>query len=171
MVEVTTTQYALSHRLLRFLASTLTGGMIAQIVSSLTVYLLINDSQAAGMVEHLVIQHLSYYFLGCAFAILSIANILIRRGAHSLKSVRLPSLIAMIAIATVSFLLIPRMDYLRETALIDGMPVMLSPYANYFQILNVLVIVLLIIQLFSSALVAWRLSDRQLPKVDTNRGN
>lgn len=171
MVEVTKTQYPLSHRLLRFLASILTGGMIAQPICCLTAYLLINDSQAAGMVGHLVIQHLSYYFLGCAFAILSIANILIKRGACYLKNIRLPALIVMIAIATVSFLLIPRMDYLRETALIDGMPVMLSPFANYFQILNVLVMLLLTIQLFSSALVAWRLSDRQLPQMDTNRGN
>lgn len=163
MVEVTKPQYPLSHRLLRFLASILIGGMIAQLLCCLTAYLLINDSQAAGMVGHLVIQHLSYYFLGCAFAILSVANILIKRGAESLKNVRLPSLIVMMAIAAVSFLLIPRMDYLRETALIDGMPVMLSPFANYFQILNILAILLLAIQLLSSALVAWRLSDRQLP--------
>jgi len=163
MVEVTNPQYPLSHRLLRFLASILIGGMIAQLLCCLTAYLLINDSQAAGMVGHLVIQHLSYYFLGCAFAILSVANILIKRGAESLKNVRLPSLIVMMAIAAVSFLLIPRMDYLRETALIDGMPVMLSPFANYFQILNILAILLLAIQLLSSALVAWRLSDRQLP--------
>ena len=77
----------------------------------------------------------------------------------------------MIAIAAVSFLLIPRMDYLRETALIDGMPVMLSPFADYFQILNVLAILLLITQLISGALVAWRLSDCQLPEVDANRGD
>jgi len=171
MVEASRPQYPLSHRLLRFLAGILTGGMIAQLICCLTAYLLINDSQAAGMVGHLVIQHLSYYFLGCAFAILSIANILIKRGANSLKNVRLPALIAMIAIAAVSFLLIPRMDYLRETALIDGMPVMLSPFANYFQILNVLAILLLITQLISGALVAWRLSDGQLPEVDANRGD
>lgn len=171
MVEAFRPQYPLSHRLLRFLAGILAGGMIAQLVCCLTAYLLINDSQAAGMVGHLVIQHLSYYFLGCAFAILSIANMLIKRGVSSLKNVRLPSLIVMIAIAAVSFLLIPRMDYLRETALIDGMPVILSPFANYFQILNVLAILLLIIQLSAGVLVAWRLSDGQLPEVDSYRGN
>ena len=161
MVEVIRPQHPLTYRLLSFLAHILTGGTIAQICCCLAAYFLMNDSQAAGMVAHIVVQHLSYYFLGCAFAILSIANILIKRGSAPLKNIRLPALIFMVAVATVSFLLIPRMDYLRETALVDGMPVMLSPFANYFQILNALVILLLAIQLFCSALVAWRLSARQ----------
>lgn len=161
MVEVTKHQYLLTHRLLRSLAYILAGGMAAQILCCIAAYLLIYDSQAAGMVGHLVIQHLSYYFLGCAFAILSIANILIKRGVAPLRRIRLLALILILTIAIVSFLLIPRMDFLRETALIDGMPVMLSPFAGYFQILNALAILLLVVQFFSSALVAWRLSDRQ----------
>jgi hypothetical protein len=161
MVEVRKTHHPLAHRLLCFLAYILVGGMIAQILCCSAAYLLINDSQAAGMVGHLVIQHLSYYFLGCAFAILSIANILIKRGASPLRRIRLLALILILAIAAVSFLLIPRMDYLRETALIDGMPVMLSPFANYFQILNALVILLMAVQFVSSAIVAWRLSSHQ----------
>lgn len=158
MVEVISPQHPLSHRLLRFLASILAGGIISQTIACLAAYLFINDSQAAGMVANIVVQHLSYYFLGCAFVILSMTNILIKRGAYSIKNVRLPSLLLMISIATVSFLLIPRMDYLRETALIDGMPVMLSPFANYFQILNALVTVLLLSQIISSVLITWRLS-------------
>jgi hypothetical protein len=161
MVEIIRLQHPLAYRLLRFLACILAGGMIAQIYACLVTYLLINDSQAAGMVANIVVQQLSYYFLGCAFAILSIANILIRRGSSPLKNIRLPLLILMMAVAVVSFLLIPRMDYLRDTALIDGMPVMLSPFANYFQILNVLVMLLLLTQIISSALVAWRLVDSE----------
>jgi len=171
MVEVIRPQHPLTYRLLSFLAYILSGGIIAQICCCLAVYFLMHDSQAAGMVAHIVVQHLSYYFLGCAFVILSIANILIKRGSASLKNVRLPALILMMAVAAVSFLLIPRMDYLRETALVDGMPVMLSPFANYFQILNSLAFLLLAIQLFCSALVAWRLSARQSPQVDSNRGH
>ncbi|MBU3616015.1 DUF4149 domain-containing protein [Polynucleobacter sp. JS-Polo-80-F4] len=161
MVEPIRLQHPLTHRLLRFLACMLAGGIISQAIACIAAYLFINDSQAAGMVAHIVVQQLSYYFLGCAFAILSIANILIKRDASSLKKIRLPLLILMIAVAVVSFLLIPRMDYLRETALIDGMPVMLSPFANYFQVLNILVILLLLTQIISSALVAWRLIDSE----------
>jgi len=162
MVEVIRPRHPLTYQLLHCLACLLAGGMIAQTVACIAAYWLINDSQAAGMVANIVVQHLSYYFLGCSFAILSVANILIKRGARSLKNVRLPSLALMLAIAAVSFLLIPRMDYLRETALLDGMPVMLSPFTNYFQILNALVTLLLLIQLFSGVLLAWRLSDNTL---------
>ena len=163
MVEALKTQYSFSCRLLRLLACLMAGGIIAQGVSCITAYLLMPDSQAAGMIAHFLIQDLSYYFLGCAFVILSLANILIKRGMSSLKSIRIPSLILILTIATPSFLLIPRMDYLRETALLDGMPVMLSPFANYFLILNSLTFLLLVVQIFFSVVIAWRLSNTQLP--------
>jgi len=161
MVEVAGPQYKPAYQLLRMLSGLLAGGVLAQAISCLAAYLLINDSQAAGMVAHLLIQHLSYYFLGCAFLILSIGNILIKRGIFWLRPLRVPSLILVLVTAVSSFLLTPRMDYLRETALLDGMPVMLSPFANYFLILNSLVSLLLFIQLISSISLAWRLCNRQ----------
>lgn len=157
MVEVMRPQHPFAYQLLRFLACLLAGGIISQVIACLVAYIFINDSQAAGMVANIVVQHLSHYLLGCSFAILSIANILIKRGAYPLKNLRLSLLILMMSVAAASFLLIPRMDYLRETALLEGMPVMLSPFANYFQILNALVILLLLTQIISSTLVAWRL--------------
>ena len=137
------------------------GGIIAQALGCLSAYLIMEDLQAGGMVAHLLIEQLSYYFLGCAFIILSLSNILIRRGLSVLKTIRLPSLTLIVSIAVASFLLIPRMDYLRETALQDGMPVMLSPFANYFAILNSLTLLLLCVQIFSSALIVWRLGQHQ----------
>ena len=162
MVEAIRTPYPLAFRLLRLIACILAGGITVQVFSCLVVYFLVNDSQAAGMIAHLLIQDLSYYFLGCAFVILSLANILIKRGISSLRSVRTPSLTLILAVAATSFLLIPRMDYLRETTLQGGMPVMLSPLANYFLILNSLTFLLLCAQIFSSILIAWRLSDTSL---------
>jgi hypothetical protein len=90
--------------------------------------------------------------------ILSLSNLLIKRGISQLKRVRWPLLILVVSVATASFLLIPRIDHLRETALEDGMPVMLSPFANYFVILNSIVFLLLCAQIFCGALVAWRLA-------------
>lgn len=164
MVEVMKPQHPLAYQLLRSLACILAGGAISQAIACLAAYLFINDSQAAGMVANIVVQHLSYYFLGCAFAILSLANILIKRGASSLKNIRLALLILIMTVAAASFLLIPRMDYLRETALVDGMPVMLSPFANYFQVLNILVTLLLLIQMIAGTLVAWRLTNSNQPR-------
>jgi len=157
MVESPKTQHSLSLRLLRLLALLIAGGTIAQAFGCLIAYLSMEDSQAGGMLAHLIIQHLSYYFLGCTFVIMSLSNLLIKRGISTLKTTRLPSLILILCVAIASFLLTPRMDYLRETALQDGMPVMLSPFANYFAILNGLTLLLICAQIFFSALVAWRL--------------
>lgn len=163
MIEVPKSQYLLPYRLIRLLAYLLAGASLVQALGCLTAYLLMIDSQAAGMMAHLLMQHLSYYFLGCTFIILSLSNILIKRGISELKGIRWPSLMLAVSVAAASFLLIPRIDYLRDTALDDGMPVMLSPFANYFVILNSIVFLLLCAQIFCSALVARRLNDAQSP--------
>ena len=161
MVETSSPHYSLTLRLLRSLASLMAGATIAQTLGCVAAYFLMEDSQAGGMLADLIIQHLSYYLLGCAFIILSLSNLLIKRGVFHLKAVRLPSLVLIACASIPSFLLIPRMDYLRETALQDGMPVMLSPFANYFVILNSLTFLLVGLQIFFSALLAWRLSNTQ----------
>jgi len=158
MIEAPKSQYLLPFRLISILAYLMAGVIFIQALGCLAAYLLMMDSQAAGMLAHLLMQSLSYYFLGCTFIILSLSNLLIKRGISQLKRVRWPLLILVVSVATASFLLIPRMDYLRETALADGMPVMLSPFANYFVILNSIVFLLLCAQIFCGALVAWRLA-------------
>jgi len=158
MIEVPKSQYRLPFLLIRILAYLMAGTIFIQALGCLAAYLLMIDSQAAGMLTHLLMQNLSYYFLGCTFIILSLSNLLIKRGISQLKRVRWPLLILVVSVATASFLLIPRIDHLRETALEDGMPVMLSPFANYFVILNSIVFLLLCAQIFCGALVAWRLA-------------
>ncbi len=161
MIEDPKNQYLFPCRLLRLLAVLMTVAIFFQALGCLVAYLLMLDSQAAGMMAHLLMQQLSYYLLGCTFVILSLANILIKRGVSQLKAIRLPSLILTISIAIVSFLLIPRMDYLRDTALEAGMPVMLSPFANYFVTLNSIAFLLLCAQIVSGTLIALRLSGTE----------
>jgi len=163
MVEVPGTQYLIPIRLLRLLAGFRAGATIAQALGCITPYFLMEDPQAASMMSDLLMQHLSYGFLGGAFIVLSLSNVLIKRGIFRLRVIRLPSLVLISCVAITSFLLIPRMDYLRETALQDGLPVLQSPFANYFILLNSLVLLLLCVQIFSSALLAWRLNDAELP--------
>lgn len=158
MVENTQDQHQFANRFLRFISYLLLGGVTTQIISCLNAYLFIGDSQAAGMLAHILIQQLSYYVLGCAFVILSLSNILIKRGEYRLKTIRVPSLLLILITTVSSFLLIPRMDYLRETALLDGVPVALSPFADYFAILNTLAFISIIIQIACCGLMAWRLS-------------
>jgi hypothetical protein len=158
MVESTQDQYQFAKRFLRFISYLLLGGVIAQLFSCMIAYFFIGDTQAAGMLAHILIQQLSYYLLACTFIILSLANVLIKRGQYGLRAIRIPSLLLILFTATTSFLLIPRMDFLRETALLDGMPVALSPFANYFAILNTLTFASVIIQIVCCGLMAWRLS-------------
>lgn len=162
MVEANNTRHPCVQQLMRLIAYILAGGMIAQFISCVSAYLLMNDPQAGGMIAHLVIQHLSNYFLVCAFITLSLANILVRRGLPGFKAIRMPALILILVTALTSFLLIPRMDYLRETALLDGMPVMLSSFASYFVILNTLTFAFMATQIICSGLMAWRLSKSLL---------
>ena len=161
MIESPKNQYLFPCLLLRILAVLMSVAIFLQALGCLAAYLFMLDSQAAGMMAHLLMQQLSYYLLGCTFVILSLANILIKRGVSQLKAIRLPSLILTVSVAVVSFLLIPRMDYLRDTALDAGMPVMLSPFANYFVTLNSIAFLLLCAQIASGTLIAWRLSDAQ----------
>ena len=158
MVETFQDQYRLAYRILRFISYLLFGGVIAQFFSCLSAYLIIGDSQAAGMLAHILIQHLSYYILGGTFITLSLANVLIKRKQYGLRAIRIPALMLILVTVACSFLLVPRMDYLREIALLDGMPVALSPFANYFAILNGLTFVAVIAQMISCGLMAWRLS-------------
>lgn len=164
MVEDSENKYSLSIRSLRLLASLLAGAIIAQALGCLITYLSMQDTQAAGMASQLLIEHLSYYFLGCAFLILSLCNLLVKRGVSQFKTIRLPSLILMFCVALTSFLIIPRMDYLQEIALQDGLPVMLSPFANYFAILITIMLLLLFVQILIGVLIVWRLSASNHPR-------
>lgn len=157
MVENSHQHFFRTTKLLAYLSYLLAGGSIAQILGGLAAYFSMEDSQAAGMIANLLSQHLSYYFLGCTFVILSLSNILIRHGMLQLKTVRFSLLILIVTNGVSSYLIIPRMDYLRESALQDGLPVIFSPFATYFSLLNGINILLLCTQIFASVIIAWRL--------------
>jgi hypothetical protein len=108
------------------------------------------------MLADIITQYLANYFLGIAFIVLSVSNLLIKRGLVEYKRLRLPTIVLAISTAIVAFMLIPRMDYLRETALLDGLPVLFSDSAAYFTTLAALATSLLLIQLASGGVLVWR---------------
>ena len=154
--------YALAVRLLQLVSVVLSVLLLAQTLYLLVVYHQSTDTQAAGMLADLMIEAICPYILGLILIILSISNILIKRGLFELKRLRLPSLILTAATFIPSYLLIPRMDYLRETALTDGFPVILSPLARYFFVLSAIEIFLLTTQIACGLLMTWRLSRLSL---------
>lgn len=146
----------LTRRVLQFASCILTGLVFSQILSFIAIFQVMSDPQAAGMVVASIIQKLSTFIILTAFVVLSLANLFVKRAINLYKTVRLPALILMSSTALISYVLIPRMDFLKETALVDGYPVALSPLANYFQILEFLLLALLTVQAISALLMSWR---------------
>jgi hypothetical protein len=152
----TLNQYSSTQRLISFLCLLLGGGLVAQLLCIVVVRIASSDIQAGGMLADIITQYLANYFLGIAFIILSVSNLLIKRGLVKYKHLRLPTIILAASTAIVAFMLIPRMDYLRETDLLDGLPVLFAPTAAYFTTLSALSISLLLIQLASGGVLLWR---------------
>jgi hypothetical protein len=152
----TLNQYSSTRRLISCLCLLLGGGLIAQLLCIIVVRITSSDIQAGGMLADIITQYLANYFLGIAFIVLSVSNLLIKRGLVEYKRLRLPTIVMAISTAIVAFMLIPRMDYLRETALLDGLPVLYSASAGYFTTLAALATSLLFIQLVSGGILIWR---------------
>jgi hypothetical protein len=154
------TTYTSTRRLITCLCLLLGGGLVAQLLCIIVVRIASSDIQAGGMLADIITQYLANYFLGIAFIVLSVSNLLIKRGLVEYKSLRLPAIILAASTAIVAFMLIPRMDYLRETALLDGLPVLYAPSAAYFITLSALSTSLLLIQLASGGVLLWRQLNR-----------
>ena len=152
----TLNQYSSTRRLISCLCLLLGGGLLGQLLSIIVVRITSSDIQAGGMLADIITQYLANYFLGIAFIVLSVSNLLIKRGLVEYKRLRLPTIVMAISTAIVVFILIPRMDYLRETALLDGLPVLYSASGGYFTTLAALATSLLFIQLVSGGMLLWR---------------
>lgn len=150
------TQYRATTRILTCLCLLLFGGLVAQLGSAIVVRIASTDIQAGGMLADIITQYLANYILGIAFIVLSVSNLLIKRGLVHYKQLRLPTIILAASTAVMAFMLIPRMDYLRETALLDGLPILFAPTAGYFITLSALSNSLMLIQLASGGVLLWR---------------
>ncbi len=148
--------YSATRRFITCLCLLLGGGLLGQLLSMIVVRIASTDIQAGGMLADIITQYLANYFLGIAFIVLSVSNLLIKRGLVEYKRLRLPTIVLAISTAIVAFMLIPRMDYLRETALLDGLPILYAPSAAYFITLSALSTSLLLIQLASGGVLVWR---------------
>jgi hypothetical protein len=148
--------YSATRRFITCLCLLLGGGLLGQLLSLIVVRIASSDIQAGGMLADIITQYLANYFLGIAFIVLSVSNLLIKRGLEEYKCLRLPTIVLAISTAIVAFMLIPRMDYLRETALLDGLPVLYSDSAGYFTTLAALATSLLLVQLASGGVLVWR---------------
>jgi hypothetical protein len=118
----------------------------------------LTDRQVAGMVAGSVFKAESYLSIIVCIALMVLANLLVTRGLAQYKMIRLILLGMLICAAAASFVLIPWLDTLRDQALLEGMPVMLSPSADLFRKLHGVSSIFFLLQSALGIYLVWRLT-------------
>ena len=118
----------------------------------------LTDRQVAGMVAGSVFKAESYLSIIVCIALMVLANLLVTRGLAQYKMIRLILLGMLICAAAASFVMIPWLDTLRDQALLEGMPVMLSPSADLFRKLHGVSSILFLLQSALGIYLVWRLT-------------
>ena len=118
----------------------------------------LHDTQVAGMIAGQLFRIEGTISLVLGVALIVFANLLVKRGLAHYKQVRWYLLVMLIAAAIVAFILQPMMNAMREEALAQGFPVMLSPLAASFGRLHGVSSVLYLIQTLLGLVLMWRLT-------------
>ena len=118
----------------------------------------LTDRQVAGMVAGSVFKAEAYLSIIICIALMVLANLLVTRGLAQYKIIRLILLGMLICAAAASFVMIPWLDTLRDQALLEGMPVMLSPSADLFRALHGVSSILFLLQSALGIYLVWRLT-------------
>lgn len=118
----------------------------------------LSDAQVAGMIAGTLFHVEGSISLIAGVALLVLANLLIKRGLDRYRRVRWYLLAMIVASAVIAFVLQPIMGELREDALTQGAPVMLSVHAHTFKQLHGLSSILYLTQTLIGLLMLWRVS-------------
>ncbi|WP_216270330.1 DUF4149 domain-containing protein [Polynucleobacter sp. AM-25C3] len=116
------------------------------------------DRQAAGMVAGTIFRIEAYLSLIVCIGLMALANLLVARGLNPFRLIRWLLLAMLICSIAAAFIFIPWMNSLRDNALAQGMPVMLSPSATLFSRLHGVSSILFMLQSFLGIFLVWRLS-------------
>jgi hypothetical protein len=116
------------------------------------------DRQAAGMVAGTIFKLEAYLSLIVCIGLMALANLLVARGLNPFRLIRWLLLAMLICSIAAAFIFIPWMNSLRDNALAQGMPVMLSPSAILFGRLHGASSVLFMLQSALGIFLVWRLS-------------
>jgi hypothetical protein len=92
-----------------------------------------------------------------------LANLLVKRGLYQFRIIRWLLLAMLFCSVTAAFVFIPWMNSLRDEALTQGIPVMLSPSASVFGRLHGASSILFLLQSVLGIFLVWRLSKNQHP--------
>lgn len=123
-----------------------------------TIFGTLTDRQVAGMVAGSIFKVEAYLSTIVCIALMVLANLLVNRGLSQYKIIRLILLGMLFCSVAASFVFIPWMNTLRDQALLNGMPVMLSPSADVFGKLHGASSLVFMIQSALGLYLVWRLT-------------
>ena len=118
------------------------------------------DRQAAGMVAGSIFKLEAYLSVIVCIGLMVLSNLLVNRDLHQFRIIRWLLLAMLLCSIAVAFIFIPWMNALRDHALAQGMPVMLSPSAIVFGRLHGASSILFMIQSILGIFLVWKLSKR-----------
>lgn len=118
------------------------------------------DRQAAGMVAGSIFKLEAYLSLIVCIGLIVLANLLVNRGLNQFRLIRWLLLAMLLCSVSAAFVFIPWMNALRDNALVQGMPVMLSPSATLFGRLHGVSSILFTLQSLLGVFLVWRLTKR-----------
>ena len=119
------------------------------------------DRQAAGMVAGSIFRLEAYLSVIVCIGLMALANLLVNRGLNQFRFIRWLLLAMLFCSLAASLIFIPWMNALRDNALAEGMPVMLSPSATVFGRLHGASSILFLLQSILGIFLVWRLSKNQ----------
>ncbi|HBK43694.1 MULTISPECIES: DUF4149 domain-containing protein [unclassified Polynucleobacter] len=119
-----------------------------------------SDRQAAGMVAGSIFKLEAYLSLIVCIGLMVLANLLVNRDLNQYRLIRWLLLAMLLCSIAAAFVFIPWMNALRDVALAQGMPVMLSPSATLFGRLHGASSILFMLQSLLGIFLVWRLTKR-----------
>ena len=119
-----------------------------------------SDRQAAGMVAGSIFKLEAYLSLIVCIGLMVLANLLVNRGLNQFRIIRWLLLAMLLCSLAAAFVFIPWMNTLRDNALDQGMPVMLSSSATLFGRLHGASSILFMLQSLLGIFLVWRLTKR-----------
>ncbi len=151
--------HAGAHRLFILVAGLWVGSIltVGYLVAP-TIFGTLTDRQVAGMVAGSIFKVEAYLSIIICIALMVLANLLVNRGLTQYKMIRITLLGMLLCSVAASFVFIPWMNNLRDQALLNGMPVMLSPSADVFGKLHGASSIVFMIQSALGLFLVWRLT-------------
>ena len=161
MQTVETPNHLAAQRLFILIAGLWVGSILAVgYLVAPAIFSTMTDRQAAGMVAGSIFKVEAYLSLIVCISLMVLANLLVNRGLNQFKFIRWLLLAMLLCAIAASFILIPWMNALRDDALMQGMPVMLSPSAAVFGRLHGVSSMLFMLQSILGIFLVWRLTKR-----------